>query len=184
MNTSPQQHPSWFALRIRPKFERLASMTLAGKDYETFLPLYRSRRQWSDRSKVLDVPLFPGYLFCRFNPNDRLMPILTTPGVIAIVSAGHEPVPIPDCEVEAVRTISESGLPAQPWPLLTVGSTVLIHKGPLAGVEGITLDVDRRHRLIVSVPLLQRSIAVEIERHWVRPVTAIPNRISVVCQTA
>ncbi|MCU1326051.1 MAG: transcriptional activator RfaH [Bryobacterales bacterium] len=170
MNTRPQQDLAWFALRIRPKFARVASQALSGKDYETFLPVYSSCRQWSDRRKLVDLPLFPGYLFCRFNPRDRLMPILTTPGVIAIVSAGHDPVSIPDGEVEAIKTIIQSGLPAEPWPLLTVGSIVLIDKGPLSGIEGITLDVNRGHRLIVSIPLLQRSIAVEIERHWVRPV--------------
>jgi transcriptional antiterminator NusG len=98
------------------------------------------------------------------------MPILTTPGVIAIVSAGREPVPIPETELEAIGTIIQSGLPAEPWPMLTVGSIVLIDKGPLAGIQGITLEVNRRHRLIVSSPLLQRSVAVEIERQWVRPV--------------
>lgn len=184
MNTSaPTQH-SWFALRVRPKMERIASLTLSGKNYEIFLPLYRLRRTWSDRSKVLDAPLFPGYLFCFLNPKERLMPVLTTPGVISIVSAGHEPLPIPAADLDAVKAIIQSGLPAQPWPLLTAGTTVFIEKGPLAGVEGIALDVDRRHRLIVSVPLLQRSIAVEIERHWVRPVTGVPCRRSIAHQTA
>jgi len=167
-----QRHAAWYALRIRSKLERTASIALVGKNYETFLPLYRSRREWSDRTKSLDLPLFPGYLFCRFDPNERLLPILTTPGVIAIVGAGHDPVAIPDPEIEAIQAIIRSGLCAQPWPSLAVGSKVLIEKGPLAGLEGVTLDVNKRHRLIVSIPMLQRSIAVEIERQWVRPVGA------------
>lgn len=166
---------SWYAIRIQSKYEQLASATLRGKGYEEFLPLYRSRRRWSDRVKEIDLPLFPGYLFCRFAANDRLMPILTTPGVISIVGAGKSPIAISNEEIAAVQAIVRSGLPTQPWPRLTVGSPVFIHAGPLAGIEGICLNVDKVFRLLVSIPLLQRSVAVEIEREWVRPVV---NRVS------
>ena len=164
----------WYAIRMRSKFEQVASTTLAGKGYEQFLPLYSSRRAWSDRSKELDLPLFPGYLFCRFDAQERILPILTTPGVISIVGAGKIPVPIPDEEIAAIRTVIRSGLHAQPWPHLAVGSGVVIEKGPLTGIEGVTLDAGKRYRLIVSVPLLQRSVAVEIERDWVRPISTLP----------
>lgn len=160
----------WYAIRVRSKFENLAAATLRGKGYEEFLPVYRSRRRWSDRVKELDLPLFPGYLFCRFDVHSRLLPILTTPGVIAIVSAGKTPVPVSDDEIAAVQAVVRSGLPAMPWPCLTVGSRVWIEKGPLAGLEGIALNVDRQYRLIVSVPLLQRAVAVELEREWARPI--------------
>ncbi len=149
----------------------MASATLRGKGFEEFLPLYRSRRRWSDRVKELDLPLFPGYLFCRFDVQDRLLPILTTPGVISIVGAGKTPVAVSAEEIAAVQAIVRSGLPAQPWPCLAVGSTVFIERGPLAGIEGIALNVDKAYRLVVSVPLLQRAVAVEIERDWVRPVS-------------
>ena len=161
---------AWYALRLRPKSENLASATLRGKGYEEFLPMYRSRRRWSDRVKELDLPLFPGYLFCRFDVQDRLLPILTTPGVISIVGAGKTPVAVSDEEIAAVQAIVRSGLPAQPWPCLTVGSRVFIERGPLAGFEGIALSVDKAFRLVVSIPLLQRAIAVEIERDWIRPI--------------
>src|ERR1017187_8791000 len=138
-------------------FEDLASASLLGKGYEEFLPLYRSRRRWSDRIKELDLPLFPGYLFCRFDADNRL-PILTTP------------VAVSDEEIGAVQAIIRSGLPAQPWPCLTVGSRIFIERGPLAGVEGIALNVEKKYRLVVSVPLLQRSVAVEIAREWARPI--------------
>src|ERR1700678_4688753 len=165
----------WYAIRIQSKYEQLASATLRGKGDAEFLPLYGSRRRWSDRVKEIDLPLFPGYLFCRFALNDRLMPILTTPGVISIVGAGKTPIAISNEEIAAVQAIVRSGLPTQPWPCLTVGSRVFIHGGPLAGIEGICLNVDKVFRLLVSIPLLQRSVAVEIDREWVRPVL---NRVS------
>jgi transcription antitermination factor NusG len=168
----PLRSPSWYAIRVQSKFEHVASATLRGKGYEEFLPLYRSRRRWSDRVKELDLPLFPGYLFCRFNVQDRLLPILTTPGVMNIIGAGKTPVPVSGEEIAAVQAVVRSGLAAQPWPLLTVGSRVFIERGPLAGLEGIALAVDKTYKLVVSVPLLQRAVAVEIEREWVRP---IPN---------
>ncbi len=170
ITAEPVNHRSWYAIRIQSKLESLASATLRGKGYEEFLPLYRSRRRWSDRVKEIDLPLFPGYLFCRFALGDRLLPILTTPGVISIVGAGKTPIAVSNEEIAAVQAIVRSGLPTRPWPCLSVGSRVFIHRGPLAGVEGICLNVDKVFRLLVSIPLLQRSVAVEIEREWARPV--------------
>ena len=166
----PQPYPmSWYALRIQSRLSGLASVTLRGKGYEEFCPLYRARRRWSDRVKQVELPLFPGYLFCQFDVNDRL-PILTTPGVIGIVGAGKLPIPVDLEEIEAVRAILRSGLAAQPWPLLCVGSKVYIECGPLAGLEGIVTNTDKVYRLVVSVSLLQRSVAVEIDREWARPI--------------
>ena len=165
----PDQAPS-YALRIQSRLGSVASTTLRGKGYEEFLPLYRSRRRWSDRIKEIQLPLFPGYLFYRFDVGDRLMPILTTPGVIGIVGAGKTPAPVDLDEIEAIRVILRSGLAAQPWPSLRVGSEVYIERGPLAGLEGIITNTDKVYRLIVSVSLLQRSVAVEIDRDWARPV--------------
>jgi transcription antitermination factor NusG len=102
------------------------------------------------RSRAAFDPLFPGYLFCRFDVTDRLMPILTTPGVIGIVGAGKTPVPIDDEEIEAIRAILRSGLAARPWPFLQVGSKVYIERGPLTGMEGIIANADKVYRLIVS----------------------------------
>ena len=160
---------SWYALRIQSRLSSLAVDTLRGKGYEEFLPLYRTRRRWSDRVKQVELPLFPGYLFCQFDVND-LLPILTTPGVIGIVGAGKLPIPVDLEEIEAVRAILRSGLAAQPWPLLCVGSKVYIERGPLAGLEGIISNTDKVYRLVVSVSLLQRSVAVEIDREWARPI--------------
>ena len=106
--TSPRPDPlSWYALRVQSRLAGFASTTLRGKGYQEFFPLYRSRRRWSDRTKELELPLFPGYSFCQFDVNDRL-PILTTPGVIGIVGAGKIPVPVDLEEIEAIRAILRS----------------------------------------------------------------------------
>jgi len=165
----------WYAIHVRSRFESQISTVLRSKGYEEFLPTYRCRHWWSDRAKELDLPLFPGYLFSRFDARERL-PILKSPGVIAIVGLGKTPIPIPDEEIEAIRAIVRSGLPAEPWAHLTVGSRVFIEAGPLAGLEGIVVNVDKRFRLVVSLSLLQRSVGVEIERSWVRPVFEKPFR--------
>jgi transcription antitermination factor NusG len=160
----------WYAIRVETRLGRIASATLRGKGYEEFLPLYRSRRRWSTRSKELEFPLFPGYLFCRFDVSDRLMPILTTPGVIGIVGAGKMPVSVDSEEIEAIRAVLRSGFAPQPWPFLSVGSRVYVEGGPLAGAEGIIVNTDKVYRLVVSISLLQRSVAVEVDREWVRPI--------------
>jgi transcription antitermination factor NusG len=119
--------------------------------------------------KELELPLFPGYLFARFDARERL-PILQSPGVIAVVGLQKTPIPITNEELEAIRAIVRSGLPAAPWTHLTVGSKVLVEAGPLAGLEGIVVRVGKSSRLVVAVSLLQRSVGVEIELSWVRPV--------------
>jgi transcription antitermination factor NusG len=172
----PQDHApnyhAWYALHAQSKFEKLATTVLRDKGFEVFLPVYRATRQWSDRVKKLDLPLFPGYLFCRFDTAE-LLPIVTTPGVLRIVGIGKKPVAVSDHEIEAVQAVVDSGLMAMPWPDLSTGSPVLIEHGPLAGVEGIVLEVNKKYRLIVSVTLLQRAVAVEIEREWIRPLAQI-----------
>lgn len=168
MDTGGKQ---WYALQIQSRRARLASTALRGKGFEEFLPVSRVQRRWSDRAKLMDVPLFPGYLFCRFEPYDRLVPVISTPGVIGIVGANKKPTPVPEEEIEAVRRVLLSGLFAYPCPFVTVGSRVLIGRGPLTGIEGIVTNTDKLYRLIVSVTLLQRSVAVEIDREWAWPVT-------------
>ena len=160
---------SWYALQIQSKLGNAAFATLCGKGYELYLPTYRSQRRWSDRVKMLHLPLFPGYMFCRFDVRHRL-PILTAPGVISVVGAGRIPIPVDDHEIEAVRDVLCSGLDAHPWPFLGIGTRVYIERGPLAGLEGIITNTDKVYRLVVSVSLLQRSVAVEIDRAWARPI--------------
>ena len=158
----------WFALHVRSSRERLLETSLRNKGYETFLPTAEVRRHWSDRIRKVQTPLFPGYLFCRFDPNHRLS-ILTCPGLIQIVGRGKAPVPVDESEITAIRAVVRSKLEAGPWPHLETGDRVRIEDGPLRGLEGILLDSRSDCRLVVSVTLLQRSIAVVIERDWVMP---------------
>jgi len=158
----------WFALQVRSRYEKTVASFLDGKGYEWFLPTYRSRKRWSDRIKESDQPLFPGYLFCRFDPQVRL-PILKTPGLIAIVGSAKIPIPVDPEEILALRTLVSSGLHRQPWPYLVTGQRVRIEYGALAGLEGIFLHEKGADRLVLSVTLLQRSIAAEIDRSWVVP---------------
>jgi len=152
----------WFALQIRMRHEMNVADHLQGKNYEWFLPLCKSRRRWSDRVKEVSSPLFPGYLFCRFNPHDRL-PILKTPGVTQIVGYNHVPIPVDEHEIEAIRRLIASGLPNFPCAFLQLGSKVRIETGALRGLEGILTELKGKRRLVLSITLLQRSVAVEID---------------------
>jgi len=158
----------WYALQVRPRFEKIVASTLLSKGFEGFLPLYRRRSRWSDRVKEIEEPLFSGYLFCRFDVNRRLQ-IVITPGVIRVVGIGKVPMPVDDREIAAIQSIVLSGLQASPWPYLHVGQKVIIERGSLAGVEGILVAQKGSARLVVSVSLLQRSVAVEIDESWVWP---------------
>jgi len=161
----------WFALQAKCRSENFVATQLRGKGYEPFLPVYKSRRRWSDRIKELELPLFPGYLFCRFNPLDRL-PILVTPGVLQVVGNGKNPVPVDEAEIATIQSAIQSGLPRQPWPCTQVGRKVRVECGPLSGLEGVLLSFKGGHRLVLSVTLLQRSVAVEVDESWVRPIPA------------
>lgn len=143
-------------------------MHLRERGLEEFTPSYRVERQWSDRIKTIDQPLFPGYVFCRLNLNDR-MPVLTVPGVVGLVGIGKQPISIAETEVERVRTMVRSGIAVSPWPFLKEGDPVLIERGPLAGLEGILQRLKGKFRIVVSVSLLQRSVSAEIDTSWVRP---------------
>jgi transcription antitermination factor NusG len=156
----------WFALSVKSRYERIAATFLENRGYESFLPMYKSRRLWSDRIKELDVPLFPGYLFCRFDIYKRL-PVLIIPGVLGIVGGTKLPTPIEIDEISALQATVRAGLSREPWPFLHIGDRVRIKRGSLAGVEGILVQVKGRHRLILSVTLLQRSVAVDIDSAWV-----------------
>jgi transcription antitermination factor NusG len=143
---------------------------LRSRGVEEFSPVCTTVEQWSDRKKRTEHHLFPGYIFCRVNPSDRL-PVLSIPGAMGLVGFGHGPMVIPEKEIESVRTMVESGLLVQPWPFLEAGQTVLIERGPLSGVEGVLIEVKKGYRLVVSITLLQRSVSAELERDWVRPIS-------------
>ena len=161
----------WFALHVRSNYERLTATHLRERGYEEFSPSHKVERRWSDRKKMIEEFLFPGYVFCRLDPQDR-RPILTTPGVMGIVGYGKTPIPIPDHEIESIRRMLQSGLLILPWPRLDVGQTVSIERGPLSGVCGVLHEVKGKCRLVVSINLLHRSVCTEVDRNWVRPVSS------------
>jgi transcription antitermination factor NusG len=160
----------WYAVRVRSRFEFVTAEALRERGYEEFLPAYRSKRYWSDRVKEIDMPLFPGYVFCRFDAADPYR-VLNSPGVVHIVSAGKRPLPVEENEVVHIQAICRSGLPVQPWPFLRVGRRIRLERGPLAGLEGIVLEMKAACRIVASLTILQRSVAAEIERDWIRPVS-------------
>jgi len=158
----------WFAVHCKPRHEKVVSEVLRGKGYEEFLPLYRGRHRSGGRFKDVFLPLFPTYLFCRLDPTHRL-PVLSTPGVHSIVGAGKRPLPVDDAELEAIRRLTSSGLSLLPWPFIHAGDHVRLEEGPLRGLEGILHATSTGPRVIVSVTLLQRSVAVPVDRRWIRP---------------
>jgi transcription antitermination factor NusG len=171
MNIEPLREirERWFALRVQSRCEKEVALVARNKGFEEFLPLHKSRRRWSDRLKAMELPLFPGYIFCRLDPQRRL-PLLTIPGVLHFVGIGKTPSPIEDVEIAAIQTAVGSGVLTEPWPFLDVGQRVRLEDGPLAGLEGILVETPKRQRVVVSLTLLRRSVAVAIERQWAAPV--------------
>ena len=161
----PLAEQPWFGLQVRSRSEQMAAMALQGKGYKPFLPVYKVARQWTDRVQQVDVPLFPGYVFCRFDPQRRL-PILVTPWVMRVVGIGKVPAPIDEEEINAILAVVNAGLPTQPWPFTREGDRVAIRQGPLRGIEGVVSKCKNNQRLILSVTMLQRSVSVEIDPGW------------------
>jgi transcription antitermination factor NusG len=159
---------AWYAVRVRSNFEQTTGTFLRSTGYTVFAPTYQERRRGSDRIRCVDVPMFPGYLFCQLDVEKRL-PVLQAPGVLNIVGYGKGFIPISEEEIEAVRVVAASPL-ARTWPYLTVGEAVRIVRGPLTGVEGILVAMKNDYRLIVSIHLLQRSVGAEVNLDWVEPV--------------
>lgn len=167
---TPKIQQAWYALHVRSRYENTVAAHLRGRDHEYFLPVYKCRRRWSDRIQEVELPLFPGYLFCKFDPRNRL-PVLSIPGVVSIVGVRRIALPIDQSEIVALQATVRSDLRRQPWPFLQIGHKVRIECGPLCGVEGIFLGFRGGGRLVLSLTLLQRSIAVQVDDAWVRPLT-------------
>ena len=165
----------WFALQVRTRWEHSTAVLLSGKGYQTLLPTYQTKKRWNGRVKQMSAPLFPGYVFCQFDALKRL-PILITPGVISVVGRGRVPFPVNDGEIAAIQTIVASGFQAEPWPYLEVGQKIRIEGDSLNGLEGILIQFKGNNRIIVSVSLLRRSVALEIDRDCVRPVA--PSKVT------
>src|ERR1700683_1837418 len=128
-------------------------MIARNKGFEEFLPLYQSRRRWSDRFKSVEMPLFPGYVFCRLNPEFRLPP-LTIPGVMSFVGIGRVPAPIDDAEIAAIQAAVGAGLVAEPYPFLEVGQRGRLAEGPLAGLGGLLVEVRKQQRPVGGISIV------------------------------
>lgn len=151
----------WYAIQVRSRLEFSIASILLSKGLEPFVPEYESVRQWSDRKVKLKLPLFPGYLFCRFDIA-VLLPVIITSGVIRIVGSGKTPTAVAHDEIEAVRRVMQSTCEVEPHPFVSIGDKVRIARGPLAGLQGIVRD-HRNRRLILSISLIQQSISVQVE---------------------
>jgi len=166
------QH-NWYAVCTRHQHEKVVARILEYKNYEVFLPLCKARRRWQDRIKELSVPLFPGYLFVQAG-SERWLQILTTAGVSCIVSCGDRPAAIPFSQIEGVRRVLESTLRVESHPFLNSGDWVRVKDGPIAGVEGILLRKKNIARLVLSVEMLGKSAAVEVDATDVEPIPRKP----------
>jgi transcription antitermination factor NusG len=180
MDHNERNHP-WFAVQVRSRSEKIVAYILQNKGFEYLLPLYTVTRQRSDRTVGLQLPLFPGYLFCRLDLNSRLLPLFTTPGVVRLLGIGATPAPVDDSEIDALRAILKAGRAPRPWPMPKEGERVRIGAGPLRGVEGVLVSQKRNSRLVVSVTLLQRAVAVEVDPDSACPIQWQPPGMAKPC---
>lgn len=167
MMSATGSRPVWRALTVRSRHEKVASESLRGRGLEEFLPLYRSKRAWSDRSKVVDLPLFPGYVFCRIADAQRVLAV-SSPGVTSIVGFGGKDAEVAEHELDGVRRMLTAGVPLEPWPYVRAGNVVEIRTGPLTGLRGEVVREKGLWRLVVNVEMLQRSVSAELERDMVQ----------------
>ncbi len=168
MNAKSMNNFCWFALQIRSRWEGTTAALLRGKGLETLLPTYTTKRKWSDRFKVVEAPLFPGYVFCRFDVHNRL-PVLITPGVISVVGRGKTPIAVDEKEILSIQAAIGSGIHLEPWPYLEIGERVRVKDDVLDGMEGILTNFKGSDRVVISVTLLRRSVALEIDRSRISP---------------
>jgi transcriptional antiterminator RfaH len=169
----------WFALQTRSRIERQIEQLLIHKGYECFLPTYRQRRRWSDRVVEVELPLFPTYVFFRFN-HHALGKAIATSGVIRIVGFGGRPAEVQAKEIEALKLLTQSHLLHEPWVYIPDGTLVQVETGPLTGVRGILCLSEDKRRFIISVTLLQRSVAVQLSENTVVSVIEKPDNNKII----
>jgi transcription antitermination factor NusG len=160
---------SWFVLYLQSRHEKLVSTLLKTKGIATCLPLTVTLRNWCDRRKHVEEPIFPGYVFCQFDPKVRA-PILGTRGVVQILGAGKQALPLRDEEINALMTLERAKAVAEEPPFITKGQIVVIESGPLRGLTGVVSECRNGLRAVISVALLQCSVAVEVNQAQIRPI--------------
>lgn len=159
----------WYAAYTYPRHEKYVAQQLIKHQIGSFLPLYSSVRRWKDRRRRIDLPLFPSYLFVQMTERNRL-DILRLPGVVQLVCFQGKPAAIAPAEIEALRRGSTGSVVVQPHPYLKEGRKVRIISGPMAGTEGIYIRRKQQTRLVISISLIQRSVAMEIGEADVEPI--------------
>lgn len=152
----------WYAVWTRSRHEQVVRTQLDEKCVAVFLPTISRWSRWKDRKKQIEVPLFPGYVFARFAAADRLA-VLKCSGVASIVSFNGEPAPVPDHEIESIRTLLASTLPYDPCPTIKTGAIVEVSHGPLKGVVGRLTRKGPQSRLILSVDLIGQAVSVQVD---------------------
>ena len=168
---------NWYALYTRHQHEKNVARVLSCKGFEVFLPLYNATHRWSDRCKQLSLPLFPCYVFL-YGGLDRRPQILATPGVHSFVEFGGSPAVVREDEVEAIRRALENSACVVPHPFLKHGDWVRIRSGPLEGIQGILVRTKNRCRLVLSVEMLEKSVAVEVEAAFVERISQLPRTVA------
>jgi transcription antitermination factor NusG len=161
-------HPSWFAAHVRCRHEKKVALQLTNSNLECFLPLYEASHQWQDRRATVNLPLFPGYVFIRIAPHEKLR-VLQTSGVVDLVGVHGRPTAIEQAEIDSLRQCVTRNGKIQPHPYLSAGRRVRIRNGPLAETEGILTRRKGRCRLVISIRLIERSVALEVDAHDVVP---------------
>lgn len=153
----------WFALQVVPRHEKSVDNILEYRGYNHFLPTYQVRRRWSDRVRLVEQPLFPGYVFCKSQSN--LMEVIRgSPGIIGLVAFGGKPHPVPDKEIEALQQIVRGKREYSAFPYLSVGQKVQVISGPLTGISGTIMQFKNRDRLVISLDVIMKSVSVEIDQ--------------------
>ena len=164
-----ENNQNWYAVYTRHHHEKCVAGNVSGKGIETFLPLYNVRSLWADRVKTIQKPLFPCYLFVRMALEGRLA-VLQTAGVHFLVGTSDGPVPIPDHEIDAIQRAMMGRLRLEPCPFINVGDRVRITHGALEDIEGILIRKKSGYRVVLSIEMLQKSVAVEIPDCYIEPV--------------
>lgn len=159
----------WYAVYTNARHEKKVSAYLGGRSVECYLPSYRSVRRWQDRQKEVEMPLFPGYVFVKIAYRSRLQ-VLTAPGVVQFVTFDGKPAPISESEIENLQQAYAQAARFEPHPYLKVGRRVRVRNGPLAGLEGILIRRKDCFRLVLSIELIKRSVAMEVDEADVVPV--------------
>lgn len=159
----------WLCVQVKSGVEFRSALCLNERGYETFVPVFEQKRQWSDRAKIVQVPLFTGYVFLRFNANSNYLAV-TAPGVLRFVGTRKMPIPIEDSEIEALQFTTQAGLTCGPCAFLEAGQEVEVRLGPMVSVRGKIVRFKNKQRLILSVNVIQKSMFVEVDSYEVAPV--------------